>query len=153
MVAEKGNIQMVTLVFYLSTEFSGASEKEVFSFFLSNSWHSQRSFLFYSRFLLMKEEEEKDKIKVRFSKSIPNPLTNPTTTDCLTHLEDAGSGEISGLSCQSDKPRDQQPPSSPPHPCPTTCSLSLISISQSIDPGIDHYTFRPHSTSTPSSPG
>lgn len=71
---KKGNIQMVTLVFYLSTEFSGASEKEA-QFFLSNSRHGQRSFLFYSRFLLMKEEEEeKDKIKVRFSKSIPNPL-------------------------------------------------------------------------------
>lgn len=49
--------------------------KKRLSFFLSNSRHGQRSFLFYSRFLLMKEEEEeKDKIKVRFSKSIPNPL-------------------------------------------------------------------------------
>lgn len=85
---------------------------------------------------MKEEEEEKDKIKVRFSKSIPNPLENPTTTDCLTHLEDAGSGEISGLSCQSDKPRDQQPPFSPPPPPPPSIPhnlLSLIDFHQSVN--------------------
>lgn len=81
---------------------------------------------------MKEEEEEKDKIKVRFSKSIPNPLTNPTTTDCLTHLEDAGSGEISGLSCQSDKPRDQQPPTPTPPSIPHNL-LSLIDFHQSVN--------------------